>query len=196
MDETLERRLRELLDKDEIRDVLMRYARGVDRGEAELIASCYHPDAVDDHGGIELTGSQAGPLFAGHRKASASGATGQHFMGNISIDVQGDVAYTESYFVSYLIVDRDGAEHTRFRGARYLDRFERRDGAWRIAYRVVVDDWDRLDRVVEAAPGRPDWRRGAIREQDPAAQFRSGAIADNEAAIRERLGVARTTTPA
>jgi ketosteroid isomerase-like protein len=187
VDAALEEKVRVLLAKDEIRDVLMRYARGVDRGDADLIASCYHPDAVDDHGGIELTGTEAGPRFAGHRKVSASGAAGQHFMGNITIDVQGDVAYTESYFVSYLIVDRDSAEYTRFRGARYLDRFERRGGSWRIAYRVVVDDWDRLDKVTEPAPMRDMWRRGNIGELDPVATFRKGAIKDNEGTIREKL---------
>ena len=79
MDASLEEKVRVLVSKDEIRDVLMRYARGVDRGEADLITSCYHPDAVDDHGGTELTGTEAGPRFAGHRNVSASGAAGQHY---------------------------------------------------------------------------------------------------------------------
>lgn len=50
-----------LLAKDEIRDVLMLYARGVDRGEADLVASCYRPDAVDDHGSFVVTAAEAGP---------------------------------------------------------------------------------------------------------------------------------------
>ena len=187
MDAALEDKVRVLIAKDEIRDVLMRYARGVDRGDADLITSCFHPDSVDDHGGIELTGTEAGPRFAGSRKVSASGAAGQHFQGNITIEVDGDVAYTETYFVSYLIVDRDGAEHTRFRGARYLDRFERRNGVWKIGYRVVVDDWDRLDKVTEQAPMRELWRRGNVKELDASAQFKTGAIADNEKTIREKL---------
>jgi len=193
MNSEIERQLQVLLDKDEIRDVLMRYSRGVDRGEADLIGSCYHPDAVDDHGGIEVAGTETGRLFSGGRPLSSTGQTGQHFMGNISIDVQGDTAYTEAYFVSYLVVVRDGVDYTRFRGARYLDRFERRDGAWKIAYRVVVDDWDRLDRVVELAPMREQWRRGNVRELDPAATFRRGPIANNEAAIRNRLRVPTTS---
>ena len=43
-------RLLALADKDEIRDVLMRYGRGVDRLDEELLRSCYHPDSHDDHG--------------------------------------------------------------------------------------------------------------------------------------------------
>jgi hypothetical protein len=32
-----------------------------------------------------------------------------------------------------------------FVGGRYLDRFERRDGAWRIVERVGMTDWARVD---------------------------------------------------
>ena len=187
MDAALEEKLKALIAKDEIRDALMRYARGVDRGEPDLISSAFWPDAVDDHGGVTLVGTEAGPRFTGSRKLSASGAAGQHFMGNITIELEGDKAYTESYFVSYLVVDRDGAEYTRFRGARYIDRFERRNGTWKIAYRVVVDDWDRLDKVTEYAPMREMWRRGDVRERDPFAQLRSGPIADNERKLREDM---------
>jgi SnoaL-like protein len=186
VDAALEQKLKTLIAKDEIRDVLMRYARGVDRGDAELITSCFHPDAVDDHGGIELTGTEAGARFTRNNRVSASGAAGQHFQGNITIEVEGDTAYAETYFISYLVVDRGGAEYTRLRGARYLDRFEKRD-VWRIAYRVVVDDWDRLDRVTEYAPMRETWRRSNIRELDPVNQMRAGAVAENEAIIREKL---------
>jgi len=187
MDAALEARVRELVAKDEIRDVLMRYARGVDRGDPDLISSCFFPDSVDDHGGIELTGTEAGPRFTSSRKLSSSGQAGQHFQGNITIQLEGDKAYTETYTVSFLIVERDGAEYTRYRGLRYLDRFERRNGEWKIAYRVVVDDWDRMDKVTEFAPMREMWRRGGIRETDPFAQLRTGPIADNEKKIREKL---------
>ena len=40
-----------LVDKQAILEVLTRYCRALDRGDAALIASAYHPDAVDDHGG-------------------------------------------------------------------------------------------------------------------------------------------------
>jgi hypothetical protein len=54
---------------------------------------------------------------------------------------------------------------------RYLDRFERRDGRWAIANRVVVLDWEHV-----FAPGRPStpassWQRGARGEADPSFSF-------------------------
>ena len=42
--------LQRLLDKQEIYEVLCRYCRGIDRLDEPLVRSCYHPDAVDNHG--------------------------------------------------------------------------------------------------------------------------------------------------
>ena len=50
IDADLEKKLRELLDRDEIRQVMMRYARGLDRLDFELTRSCYWDEAVEDHG--------------------------------------------------------------------------------------------------------------------------------------------------
>ncbi len=47
---TLATQLRYLLDRQEISDCLMRYARGVDRHDETLLASAFHTDAIDNHG--------------------------------------------------------------------------------------------------------------------------------------------------
>ena len=41
---------RTLLDRQAIRDVVLRYCRGIDRLDLELVRDCYHPDATDEHG--------------------------------------------------------------------------------------------------------------------------------------------------
>ena len=53
-----------LLDREAIRDVYTRYARGLDRGDAELIASAYHPDATEDHHGEVYSGETIGQILA------------------------------------------------------------------------------------------------------------------------------------
>jgi hypothetical protein len=50
MARTLEQKLQALVDKDEIRDVMHRYSRAVDRCDLALLESCYWPDARDHHG--------------------------------------------------------------------------------------------------------------------------------------------------
>jgi hypothetical protein len=39
-------------------------------------------------------------------------------------------------------------------GGRYVDRFERRDGEWKIADRVVVHEWSTLEPLTAAFPGQ------------------------------------------
>ena len=50
MEPGIEAIVRELHDKQSIREVLTRYCRAVDRMDRDLLISVYHPDAVDDHG--------------------------------------------------------------------------------------------------------------------------------------------------
>ena len=42
--------IRALLDRQAITDALHLYCRAIDRTDEELLASVYHPDAIDDHG--------------------------------------------------------------------------------------------------------------------------------------------------
>src|SRR5262245_42303050 len=48
--------LERLLDERAIRRRLVDYCRGIDRCDAELVASVYHPDATDDHGSFKGLG--------------------------------------------------------------------------------------------------------------------------------------------
>ncbi len=48
-------RLQALLDKQEIEEVVLRYCRGIDRRDFDLVRACYHPDARDHHGSFDGT---------------------------------------------------------------------------------------------------------------------------------------------
>jgi len=135
--------LASLLDRQAIHEVMMRYCRGVDRQDAELLRSTYWPDAWDDHG-----------LFSGVRDDFVawvipflrdSFSTVIHNIGNELVELEGDIAFSESYFSGYYELTHNGLAHTRVSCGRYIDRFERREGEWRIARRTVVNDWGRLD---------------------------------------------------
>ncbi len=51
MDSQLEAKLQDLIDRQEIWAVIMRYARGIDRLDRGMVRSCYWDDAIDDHHG-------------------------------------------------------------------------------------------------------------------------------------------------
>jgi hypothetical protein len=128
---------------EQIRQAALRYCRGVDRLDAELMFSAYHPDATDDHG------TYVGParglcdhVVRSHRRYEAT----LHCVLNHSIDFVDDTTATgEIYNIAYLrqLVDGEPVQHTWW--GRYLDRYECRSGRWAIAHRVCVHEWTRSE---------------------------------------------------
>lgn len=129
--------LQQLLDREAIRDCLHRYCRGIDRVDEQALRSSYWPDATDSHGAYR--GSASGFIDQALRKLRAGGRR-VHAVTNIQIELNGDVAAVESYFIAL----QNGAEAPAlqtFLVGRYLDRFEKRTGEWRVAARTVAYDW-------------------------------------------------------
>jgi hypothetical protein len=130
-------KLNELLDRSEILDCLHRYARGMDRHDRGLVRSAYHEDAIDDHAGY------VGPVdgFLDWAFEYHAGQTRhQHYVTNHSVELDGDEAHAETYYV-FVGTDRDVDAPLRVVGGRYIDRFERREGRWAIAARVCLVEW-------------------------------------------------------
>lgn len=128
-----------MLDKAAIREVLWRYCRGVDRLDAEIVSSCYHPDAYDDHMGNVYSGETVGQGLIDWMTETMSATT--HNITTSNIEVHGDTAGSEAYTTSFHLQLVDGVEHNLFSVARYVDRFERRDGDWKIISRIVVGEF-------------------------------------------------------
>ena len=162
--------LQRLLDEREIERRLADYCRGVDRGDAELVASVYHPDGTDDHGSFRGLGIDFA-AYVTRRLAERYDAT-MHTVTNAVIDFTGpDTAQVECYVCArHRRADDRGAVLETF-GGRYIDRFERRDGRWRIGHRTVVHEWDKVEHVEPAYP--PDrFIRGSRSRDDPS--YRTG----------------------
>ncbi|GAA4353697.1 hypothetical protein GCM10023165_44140 [Variovorax defluvii] len=175
LDARTEARLLALLDERDIRDVLLRYCRGVDRCDTELIASCYHDDAIDDHGNWVAHGRDAARGIVERVKPGTDPA--MHFLGNVRIEVDGDTAFTESYLLAFRAFGRDDKRYTRTRALRFVDRFTRRNGEWRISERMVTDDWNRIDEVIEAMQEADQFRYGSKDRDDPVYAIRRGRVA-------------------
>ena len=139
--EQMQAMVQELWDRAAVWQCLNRYARGVDRFDRDLILSAYHPDAIDEHG--KFVG---GPIefvewaLEQHNRAHLSH---QHCLLNHTCELDGDTAYTETYF-TLVAMYREG-KPCMMNGGRYIDRFEKRNGEWKIAYRICLRDWAMMD---------------------------------------------------
>jgi ketosteroid isomerase-like protein len=140
--------LDELEARTAIEDCLKRFARAVDRQDWALARSLYHDDAFDDHGFFK------GPpdAFLAHiRGLHAQQEHSMHFNTNVLIEFRSrEQAMVETY-VLVLQRFRDGVRKTA--SARYLDRFEKRGGEWRVAHRTLVFG----DLVSDAASAPPQF---------------------------------------
>ncbi len=145
-------RIQALVDKQEIGDLMVSYARGIDRSEENLLRSVFHPDASVDFGPGIFQGSVSEFIawaldVRGHMKAT------HHMVANIRVDLRGDVAICETYFMNWHRLDKSTGKEDFFVGGRYLDKLERRpggaSGVWKIAHRKQVKDWTRTTPVAE-----------------------------------------------
>jgi len=128
--------LQQLLDRQAIQDCLLRYTRGVDRLDRELLLSAYHADAIDDHGAfVGAPAAFADWALPHHREHQRST---HHLILNHSCELDGDTAHSETYCL-YVGVNRGGS--VDLIGNRYIDRLARRGGHWAILRRVCVVEW-------------------------------------------------------
>jgi ketosteroid isomerase-like protein len=134
---TLDERLRNLLDRQEIHDCIVRYCRGVDRLDRALLLSAYHSDAIDDHGLFVGSPQEFADYFLAFHEASQTAT--QHIITNHHCKLDGDTAHCETYWL-FAGMNREGPALS-LGGGRYIDRMERRDERWAIAARKCLYDW-------------------------------------------------------
>jgi hypothetical protein len=138
-------RLLTFLDKQEILECLTRFSRGMDRFDRDIYMSAFHNDAV----------IAAGP-FVGSAEDCWDWAVPMHEAGQVlthhsllnnTIEIDGDTAHSETYyqFVARNHPWEEGGEETvMLAGGRYIDRLERRGGAWKITLRTNLIEWSCL----------------------------------------------------
>lgn len=176
----MELTLQRLIDREQIRDVMARYARGVDRADWDSVRATYHDDAFDDHGDYK---GDIGGFIDFARGRAGKLAQCMHFLGNSLIEfASDDLAAVETYFFTAHTLDAEGQ---RAYGAgdgskpvqlssygRYVDRFERRGDVWRVAHRIVVFEANRVH-AGDAPPLKPDWAQLRRDDGDPIFQLRA-----------------------
>jgi hypothetical protein len=154
-----------LRDRQEILDVVMRHARGHDRHDKELMDSCFWEDGVDEHGQFVTPGPEYGEWANSTHTAGFFGHL--HNITNHTCEIDGDTAHSDSYVIGALL-PRSTAGRAKFVSSRYVDRFERRDGEWRIAVRRTV-----IEVEIE---GESNWPQHAINETFPKGAWDTGDL--------------------
>ncbi len=162
-------RLQELLDKQAVTERLHDYARGADRIDNALVRSVFHPDAEVDYGAM-YTGTGYG--FADFLDAvHPTLRTHTHHLSNISVRVDGDRAGSETYVLMTAQVPTEDGGLELVSTGRYVDEWERRDGAWRIIRRLYLHSADTTRPVT--GDGFPT--TGARDRTDPSYRVLGGA---------------------
>ncbi|MEL7199829.1 MAG: nuclear transport factor 2 family protein [Pseudomonadota bacterium] len=160
---------RELLDKQAIYENVLKYCRGADRLDLELLKDSYWEDGTDDHGAFRGNAHEFCE-FAVQSKGMFKSAS--HHVGNTQIELLGSQAKVETYFLSVQVMEAPDANGEQFwqLGGRYKDLYEKRAGQWKILHRTCIWDWSQFQ------DSRPEWskfgldsspNRGAFAPDDP-----------------------------
>ncbi len=170
-----------LIAKQDITELVYLYMRALDRWDDQLMRSLFHDDAWCEYGFINC-GANA---FIDYCMAAlATHEANHHFVGNILIEVEGDEAFGEVYFNAYHKVAGEASFEDVIIAGRYLDRYQRREGQWKFAYRSERVDWSHTrpcnDPYFQLAP---DGLSGARRDDavfDRAARYKRRPIPDDD----------------
>lgn len=164
--------LEEISARLEIQEVLARYCRGVDRGDVELLRSVYHPEAIDDHGAHKGRGYDFAPLVI--ERMDKSGLNSLRQITNMIFRFDSPTrARVESCYISVNgDIDPATGQPLHYKAfGRYLDIFEKRDRAWKIAHRRVLIDWSEAGTPPHPWRRIPEFLQGGRREKDPSWGF-------------------------
>jgi hypothetical protein len=159
----------QLSDLQSIRDAALRYCRGVDRLDVELMKSAYWPEATDDHG-----------VFVGNAWDFSEICMESHlgwrstshciFNHTIDLDPDGVRARGEIYNVTYLF-QKDADVLDTWHG-RYLDIYEKREvdpsqAEWRILERVCVHEGTHSAQIQPMTLAGSKFRTGSFDRATP-----------------------------
>jgi hypothetical protein len=154
-----------IADRLEIQDVMYRWCRAIDRLDYDEIRAVFHADATDTHG---IYNGNIEGLISWIRERHRTITFSMHQVSNMLIEfATPEVAMSEAYLRTIQRYPAEAAAALKqlangyepvgasdlWTCSRYIDRFERRDGAWKIAQRVLAQEWKVITPVPSPAPG-------------------------------------------
>lgn len=122
----------ERADKQDIAEVLVRYATGIDTRDWPLFRTCFTDDVLAEYDGI-ATWNGAEEITNSMASSHADMGRTMHQLANLAITIDGDEATARSYVDAVLMAD-DGQSGLNPRGV-YEDRLVRTPDGWRVRHR-------------------------------------------------------------
>lgn len=147
--EALAKQVDVLSSKEAIRECVHRIDRGIDRIDPDILRTAFHSDAQ-----VQWLSPEPVPVnewLQNAGKIREMTRQAQHLIGNILIELNGETANVESYELARHLTRMGDEWKDLIYSARYLDKFSRRDGAWKIDFRIKIMDWMRILEGSDAA---------------------------------------------
>jgi SnoaL-like domain len=125
--------------REEIRELVLLYSRGINRKDFDLLQSLYTADATDSHGRSYYPTVEA--FISRLREVLPTQRCSSLFVCNHLITVDGDMGKGEVYAASYhLLPDGAGGWTEHQMRLRYIDTYRNEGAGWRFASRTLVID--------------------------------------------------------
>lgn len=131
--------LQALTDKVEIRELLFRYARGLDTHDWSLLCSVFTSDAQLDYTSVDGPVGPRDEVVAWLERALTPVPMTQHFITNVEIDLQGDRATVRAMF--YNPMQLPGIEGLAQCGGNYHHDLVRTPEGWKSRRLVEETKW-------------------------------------------------------
>ena len=132
-------------DERALRALALAYAHHADRGEPELVAELFEPDATLRM--VWRSDEVPAAVSRGRRQiASAVGRLRQfastfHLVGNHTVTVAGNEGSGEVYCIAHHLAVDGGNAVDQVMFIRYLDHYRRNGEVWRFAERETFVEW-------------------------------------------------------
>jgi SnoaL-like protein len=148
--------LADIIAKEEIRELVLLYSRGVDRKDIDLLRTLYARDGYDNHG-KHFSGS-ADDYVDFLARSLPHVHVSAHCVCNHLISVNGDQGEGEVYALAYHVnPDGKGGTVEDFMIVRYVDRYRKEDGRWLFASRDVMFDHRIIQPIPTPDAPAPPW---------------------------------------